>query len=84
MKKILIGISLLAMGIVETLGIILCATFCLPSATAWDNSYPSKLFSLIFDGADGLGLGMFFSFGVVLIIVGLIILGIEYFRKESK
>ena len=91
MKRVLIGISLSVMGIIITLGVMLCAAICLPSTTAWNTSYPSKLFFLIFagqspfaDGANGLGLGIFFVFGIVLTLIGLVMLLIEYFRKESK
>lgn len=90
MKKLLIGITLLIAGIIDIIGILSCATMYLPNASAWSTSYPSKLWFLIFaghskydDGADGLGLGMLFGFGVILVILGLIILGIEY-RKDNN
>ena len=88
-KKALIGVCLLIAGIIETVGIIITASLSLASTTSWSTSYPSKLFFLIFagksrfdDGADGLGLGVFFVFGIILTILGLIVLGIEYFRKD--
>lgn len=91
MKKLLIAITLSVMGIIETIGVMLCAAVCLPSTTAWNTSYPSKLFFLIFagqspygDAANGLGLGIFFVFGVILTIGGLVLMGIEYFKKESE
>lgn len=89
MKKVLIGVCLLIGGIIETVSIIFIASLSLASTTSWDTSYPSKLFFLIFagcsefhDGTDGLELGVFFIFGVALVILGLIVLGIEYFKKD--
>ena len=91
MKKVWIGMCLFIMGVVETIAIILSASILLPGVTAWDTAYPSKLFFLIFagrsefnDGADGLGLGLFFVLGMIFMAVGLVILGVEYFRKESE
>ena len=70
MKKTIIGTALLISGVWTISFLISSALQFLPHLTAWSNSYPSKLFFLIFagrsqfnDGADGLGLGMFFIFG---------------------
>jgi len=91
MKRVLIGISLSVMGMIITLGLLFFAGTYIPSLTSWYPWYPSKLFFLIFagssglnDDANGLGLGIFFVFGVVLTLLGILILLIEYFRKESK
>lgn len=90
MRKAIIGIVLLTSGILTDLFLISSALQYLPHITAWSTSYPSKLFFLIFagqskfsDGADGLGLGLFFAFGIALIVLGLIILTIEYFKKDK-
>lgn len=91
MKKAFIGSSLLFMGTIETIGIMLCAVLYLPHVTAWYTTYPSKMFFLIFagksslnDGTDGLGLGIFFILGIFFMILGLVMLVAEYFRKESQ
>jgi len=91
MKKTVIGIALLVSGIGIDLFLISSALQYLPNLTAWLNSYPSRLFFLIFagnskfsDGADGLGLGLFFILGIVFIVFGIIILAIEYFKKDKS
>ena len=90
MKKTIIGTVLLLSGIIVDMFLILTASLALPHVMAWSTSYPSKLFFLIFagksqstDGADGLGLGLFFVFGIILIILGLIILAIEYLKEDK-
>lgn len=90
MKKTIIGIALLISGIILNSSLIFAAAQYLPYATTWITSYPSKLFFLIFagnsrfnDGADGLGLGLFFIFGIILIVLGFSILAIEYFKKDD-
>ena len=90
MKKTLIGIASLVCGIGLVSFLFSSALQYLPNLTAWSNAYPSRLFFLIFagqsrfnDGADGLGLGVFFVFGVILIILGVIILTVEYFKKDK-
>ena len=91
MKRTIIGTVLLLSGIIVVMFIILIASLALPYLTAWSNTAPSKLFFLIFagksqfsDGADGLGLGLLFVFGTVLIILGLIILALEYLKKDKS
>jgi len=91
MKKTIIGIALLASGIATNLFLISSALQYLPNLKAWSTTYPSKLFFLIFagqsrfnDGADGLALGLFFIFGVALIVLGIIILAVEYFKKDKS
>jgi hypothetical protein len=91
MRKIAIGICFLLSGIITDLALVFSAVTFLPHLTAWSTAYPSKLMFLIFagksrfsDGADGLGLGLFFSFGILLIILGTAILLKEYFSGQSK
>jgi hypothetical protein len=90
MKRTVIGISLLLGGLYAVISIIRSAMLYLPDLNAWSTAYPSKLFFLILagksqfsDGADGLGLGLFFVFGIVLAILGLVILAKEYFSKNT-
>ena len=89
MKKTVIGIATFFGGIGICLSIVSAAIGYLPFLEAWSGSYSSKLFFLIFsglshfdDGADGLGLGIFFIFGVTLMLLGLAVLAIEYFKKK--
>ncbi len=91
MKRAFIGSSLLFIGTLETVGIMLCAVLYLPHVTAWYTTYPSKMLFLIFagksslnDGTDGLGLGIFFVVGILFMLLGLVMLGAEYFRKEPQ
>ena len=91
MKKTVIGVALLVSGIGIDLFLISSALQYLPNLTAWSNSYSSKLFFLIFagqsqfnDGVDGLGLGLLFVFGIVLITFGFAILAVEYFKKDKS
>jgi hypothetical protein len=90
MKRTVIGITLFLGGLYTVMSIIHSAMLYLPDLNAWDTAYPSKLFFLILagksqfsDGADGLGLGLFFVLGIVLAILGLVILGKEYFGKKT-
>jgi len=90
MKRTVIGIALLISGIMTTSLLVLSAMQYLPHLGAWSRSYPSRLFFLIFEGqsrfgdtADGLALGVPFVFGIVLIVLGLIILAVEYFKKDN-
>lgn len=91
MKKIATGICFLVSGLITDLALVFAAVSFLPQQNAWDTAYPSKLMFLIFagtsrfnDGADGLGLGLFFSFGVLLIIMGAAILLREFFFDRPK
>lgn len=87
MKKTVIGGILLLSGIITTIGIILAAAIYAPSITSWSGS---KLWFAIF-GAKRYGneviqslfLGAPFIIGIILAIIGLIILGIEYFNEEK-
>ena len=89
MKKTIIGITAFFGGIGTCLSLISSAVQYLPHLEAWSGSYSSKLFFLIFaglppvgDGADGLGLGIYFIFGIMLMLLGFAILAIEYFKKD--
>jgi hypothetical protein len=70
------------------MGIIISGVVYLPHLTTWLTSYPSKLLFLILagrsqfnDGADGLGLSIFFILGIIMTFLGLTILIYEYMRK---
>lgn len=90
MKKIVIGSVCLVTGVIEVIGILICGAIYLPHLNAWSTSYSSKLFFIIFagkskfnDGVNGLGLGVFFVFGLVLSIIGIIILFKEYISENK-
>ncbi|MGI6435678.1 MAG: hypothetical protein ACOX0F_10000 [Syntrophomonadaceae bacterium] len=85
MKKTVIGGILMLSGVITTIGIIVAAAIYAPSISSWSGS---KLWFIIF-GAKQYGneviqslfLGIPFIMGIVLVVVGLIILGKEYFNK---
>lgn len=88
MKRTVIGTVILLAGVLQTMGIIISGVIYLPHLTALYTSYPSKLLFVILagksqfdDGADGLGLSIFFILGIIMMIFGLIILIYEYRRK---
>ena len=90
MKKTVIGAIIFLAGVVQTIGVFLCGILYLPHVTAWNTAYPSKLFFLIMsgnsqfsDGADGLGLGIFFVFGIAMVLFGLGILICELAKKDK-
>jgi hypothetical protein len=86
MKKTVIGGIFLLSGVLTTMSIIISAAIYAPHITSWSGS---KLWFAIF-GAKQYGseviqslfLGTPFIFGIVLAILGLIILGKEYFCQE--
>jgi hypothetical protein len=87
-KKTVIGAVILIAGVLQTMGIIISGVVYLPHLTTWLTSYPSKLLFLILagrsqfnDGADGLGLSIFFILGIIMTFLGLTILIYEYMRK---
>lgn len=91
MKKTLIGSVLLFAGVLQTIGVLISSVIYLPHLSAWSTSYPSKLLFAIMagksrfnDGANGLGLGLFFVFGIALTLLGLGILLYEFFKKEHN
>lgn len=87
MKKTVIGGIIMLSGVLTTIGIILTAAIYAPSITSWSGS---KLWFAIF-GAQKYGneviqslfLGTPFIIGIILAIVGLIILGKEYFKDDK-
>ena len=87
MKKTIIGGIIMLSGILSTLSIILVAAIYAPSITSWSGS---KLWFAIF-GAKKYGneviqslfLGTPFVIGIILAIIGLIILGKEYFNDDK-
>lgn len=94
MKKVLIGSVLLITGILDIVAIIIAAAVSLTAMQEWSYEYPSRLWFLIFagkpqmhngffEGVGGLGLGFFFICGVLLLILGLIILAVEYFNSSK-
>lgn len=95
MKKMLIGAVLFLGGMLSMIGSLLCAAIALPSFSSWSNEYPSRLFSVLFEGrppiyedgfggAEGVGLGFLFGFGILLLCVGLVVLILQYFTKEKN
>lgn len=84
MKKIIIGSVLLVSGIIIIMSIICGASIYSSNITAWSGN--SKLWFAIFGeaypGSQSLSLGPLFLIGAVLGITGLIILAIEYYRKD--
>lgn len=90
-KSFFTGLVLLFLGTLTDLVVIVAAAINLPSINAWSTSYPSKLWFLIVsgmsqynDGADGLGLGWVFVLGIVAIIVGILLLILDSFRRKKK
>ena len=87
MKKTVIGGIIMLSGVLTTISIILTAAIYAPSITSWSGS---KLWFAIF-GAKKYGneviqslfLGTPFIIGIILAIIGLIILGKEYFKDDK-
>lgn len=87
MKKTIIGGILVLTGTLISLCIIMAAALVFPDITAWSGS--NKFWFIIFgsrqygdDVLHSLFLGFPFVVGVLLFIIGLIIIGIEYYKKE--
>jgi hypothetical protein len=87
MKKTIIGSTIMLSGVIITIGIIITAGLYVPNITAWSGS---KLWYAIFgvrqygsEVVQSLFLGGPFVIGIILTIIGLIILAVEYFNKES-
>lgn len=85
-KKTFIGGTLMLSGVFTTLSIIISAALYAPSIKSWSGS---KLWYAIFgvkqhgnEVVESLFLGFPFVIGILLTIIGLIILGKEYFAKE--
>jgi hypothetical protein len=88
MKRTIIGGVLVLTGTMISLAIFIAAASYAPSITTWQGS---KLWFAIFGAndfgkevvVDSIFLGFPFIMGIILFILGLIVLGIEYFRKEE-
>ena len=84
MKRVIIGSTIMLSGIFTTMGIILAAVIYSPTISQWSGS---RLWYAIF-GAKQYGneviqslfLGTPFIIGTILILIGLIILTVEYFK----
>ncbi|NQX61095.1 hypothetical protein [Paenibacillus qinlingensis] len=88
MKRTIIGGVLVLTGAMISLAIFIAAASYVPSIDTWQGS---KLWFAIFGVndfgkevvVDSLFLGFPFIMGIILFILGLIVLAIEYFRKED-
>ncbi|CAM4028558.1 hypothetical protein [Lederbergia lenta] len=87
MKRTVIGGFIMLGGLFTTLTIILAAAIYVPNITGWSGK--SKLWFAIFgekqygdDVVESLFLGFPFIVGLLFVIFGLVILGIEYFNKS--
>ena len=86
MKRTVIGSVLFISGLLITLSLIIVATFYTPHITTWRGA---KLWFAIFGASDmgpniqSLSVGLPFCIGFILFVVGLLILFIEYFDKDS-
>lgn len=88
MKKTIIGSVVMLSGVIILMSIIIAAVVYLPSITSWSGS---KLWYAIFDAehygnevVQSLNLGFLFVIGILLAVVGLIILGKEYYYADKK
>lgn len=84
MKRTLIGSVTFLSGILITLTILISAAQYVPEIDTWRGS---KLWFAIFGAIDmeseqSLFLGVPFTAGLLLIVLGSIILAIEYFKKD--
>ena len=86
MKRTIIGGFIMVGGLFTTLTIILVAAMYIPSMTSWSGS---QLWYAIFGGkqygddvVQSLFLGIPFVVGLLLLILGLVILVMEYFDKS--
>ncbi|WP_186579715.1 hypothetical protein [Aquibacillus kalidii] len=89
MKRTIIGGFIMLGGLLTTLTIILSGTIYAPHITEWSGK--SKLWHAIFgakqygdEAVQSLFLGFPFILGVVVTLLGLIILGIEYYKTFEK
>lgn len=86
-KKTVIGGTLVLSGVLVTVGIIATAGIYATNLTSWSGS---KLWFAIFgakqygnEAIQSLFLGTPFIIGIILAIVGLIIMGKEYFSEDK-
>lgn len=89
MKRIVIGGFLMLGGLLITLTIILSGTIYATQITTWSGK--SKLWHAIFgdkqygdEVVQSLFLGYEFVLGVIITVIGLAILGMEYYKTMEK
>ena len=89
MKRIVIGGFIMLGGLLTTLTIILCGSMYAPHITAWSGK--STLWYAIFgepqygeEFVQSLFLGFPFILGVIFTLLGLTILGMEYYKTFEK
>jgi len=87
MKKAIIGSVIMLSGVIITMSIIIVAALYLPNITGWSGS---KLWYAIFGAkqygnevAQSLFLGVPFVIGIIFVALGLIILAVEFLKKEK-
>lgn len=86
MKRTIIGSVIMITGAIISLSLIVIATFYVPNITQWRGS---KLWFAIYGAKDlgatgqSLSVGVPFTVGLMLFIIGLIILAIEYFSVKK-
>jgi hypothetical protein len=88
MKKTIIGGILVLTGTLISLCMITAAALVFPSITSWSGS--NKFWFIIFGAkqygnevSHSLFLGFPFVVGIILFLIGLIVLGIEYCKKDN-
>ncbi|WP_406944268.1 hypothetical protein ACJA3J_12980 [Halobacillus sp. SY10] len=89
MKRIIIGGFIMLGGLLITLTIILSGAIYATQITSWSGK--SKLWHAIFgdkqygdEVVQSLFLGFPFILGVIITVLGLVILGIEYYKTIEK
>ncbi|CAH1232614.1 hypothetical protein PAECIP111891_07058 [Paenibacillus allorhizoplanae] len=88
MRRTIIGGVFVLIGTMISIAVFIAAAIYAPSITVWQGS---KFWFAIFGVndfgkevvVDSLFLGFPFIIGIILFILGLIVLGMEYFRKEE-
>lgn len=81
MKRMIIGITFLFCGIIQTTGILFTAAICIPPSAVW--FLLAAIMNNNVNGADGLGLGIFFVAGIAMTLFGLVVLLYEFFAKNN-
>ena len=87
MKRVLIGGFVMMGGLFIVSTIILAGAIYVPDSTSWWSGRSKFWFSIIGgeqygdDAVDSLFLGLPLIIGVILAILGLVILGREYYKK---
>lgn len=76
MKKIIIGSVLFLSGIIVSMGVLNAAVMLLPTVGSWSGS---RLLTVI----SVKELGLPFTLGILLCLLGFVILLNEYFRKRD-